>query len=177
VSANVIVVVNHPRDFPSSIPGAHVVSASTYLTDPSYGETRSARVLNLCRADRYQGRGYYVSLLAEARGHRPIPEVKAIRDLQTSDFDHLLSEDTLAQIRQLLATCSDQVLEVDAYFGHDPEGRSEVLCQQLFSELHVPLLRAAFEQRDGQWHLREMRILSAGDIPDAKRTTMVEYAL
>jgi len=103
VTTSLIFVVNHPREFPAAVPGAEVVSASTYLTDPAYGENRLARVLNLCRADRYQGRGYYVSLLAEARGHNPLPEVKTIRDLQTGDFEHLLDEDTLAQLRQALA--------------------------------------------------------------------------
>src|SRR5436190_187510 len=36
---NIIFVVNHPREFPCAIPGADVVSASTYLTDSTYGES------------------------------------------------------------------------------------------------------------------------------------------
>src|SRR5204863_9677170 len=136
-----------------------------------------ARVLNLCRAERYQGRGYYVSLLAEARGHQPMPGVKTIRDLQTGDFDHLLTEETLAQVRQTLSTHSDDTCEVDAYFGRDPKGAMNALCQQLFAELHIPLFRASFARRDGEWHLREMRILSAADIDDAERSHVAEYAL
>ena len=51
---NVYVVVNHRRDFPEAMDGASVVSAREYFTDPAYSESRGARVLNLCRTDRYQ---------------------------------------------------------------------------------------------------------------------------
>ena len=123
-----------------------VVSASTYLTDPAYGDGRLARVVNLCRADRYQGRGYYVSLLAEARGHQPLPDVRTIRDLQTGDIAHLLNDDSMAPIRQTLASCEGDRCDIDAYFGRDASGASDPLRQQLFSLLRVPLVRAAFER-------------------------------
>ena len=80
---NVLVVVNHARDWPfehrrrARRHGARISDRSARTP-----KTMSARVMNLCRTDRYQGRGYYVSLLAEARGHRPLPEVKTIGDLQ-----------------------------------------------------------------------------------------------
>jgi glutathione synthase/RimK-type ligase-like ATP-grasp enzyme len=174
---NVIFVVHHPRDFPCAVPGADVVSASTYLTDPGYGESRHAQVLNLCRADRYQGRGYYVSLLAEARGHRPLPEVKAIRDVQSNDFDHLLTEETRALAQQALSTHDDETCDVDSYFGRDPKGKTDSLCQQLFAQLRIPLLRASFERRNGEWQLGRMRILSAADIPSAHHHIVVDAAV
>jgi hypothetical protein len=52
-----LVVVNHPRDWPFDIAGMQVVTAGEYLGDPAYGDNPSARVLNLCPTDRYQGRG------------------------------------------------------------------------------------------------------------------------
>ena len=41
------------------------------------------RVFNLCRTYRYQTLGYYVSLLAAARGHRPLPTVATLQDLRS----------------------------------------------------------------------------------------------
>ncbi len=41
------------------------------------------KLFNLCRSYRYQSSGYYVSLLAEARGHKPQPNVTAIQDLKS----------------------------------------------------------------------------------------------
>ena len=49
--------------------------ARVFLTDPAWTQLRGARVVNLCKSYRYQSRGYYVSLLSEARGHRALPKV------------------------------------------------------------------------------------------------------
>ena len=77
-----LIVVNNPRDWPLDIPGVSVVPARAYLTDPAYGGDRTARVFNLCKSYRYQPLGYYVSLLAEARGHNSLPRTTHIADTQ-----------------------------------------------------------------------------------------------
>ena len=64
----VLIVVNNVNEWPFHIPGVAVVDAKTYLTKPEYGEVRGAKVFNLCRSYRYQSLGYYVTLLATARG-------------------------------------------------------------------------------------------------------------
>ena len=142
---NVFLVINRPRDWPFEIPGAITVPASTYLTDPAYAENRSARVLNLCRTDRYQSRGYYVSLLAEARGHHPLPEVRTIEDIQADDLTHLVGASFNEQLQQLLANHSGARCEMNVYFGREPSGQHNELAQQLFNLLHAPLIRARLE--------------------------------
>jgi glutathione synthase/RimK-type ligase-like ATP-grasp enzyme len=173
---NVFLVVNHQRDWPVEIPGANVVSAREYLTDPAYSKNRPARVLNLCRTDRYPGRGYYVSLLAEARGHRPLPEVKTIGDLQTSLPANLQSGTFNDQLQRALANHAGDKCIVDAYFGRDPLRRNDTLSQQLFAALRAPLVRASFTRRDGQWRLSEVRILSATDIEPERHVFVAEAA-
>src|SRR6476660_1286769 len=129
---SVLVVVNHPRDWPFEIAGTRIVTARDYLTDPAYSENQSARVLNLCRTDRYQSRGYYVSLLAEARGHRPLPEVKTIEDLHNGEPFHFMSAGFSQHIQRALASTAQGRCEIDSYFGRDPAGVYEALAQQLF---------------------------------------------
>ena len=73
-----LIVVNNPRDWPLDIAGVTVIPARAYLTDPAYGGDHLARVFNLCKSYRYQTLGYYVSLLAEARGHKPLPRTSTI---------------------------------------------------------------------------------------------------
>ncbi|MGE5468852.1 MAG: RimK-like ATPgrasp N-terminal domain-containing protein [Ignavibacteria bacterium] len=63
------------------IPGAAVVAASSYLTDPAWRDAAGWSVINLCRSWAYQRSGYYVSLLAEARGHRPLPRIDALHEI------------------------------------------------------------------------------------------------
>ena len=45
-------------------------SFADYLALPEDTFRQPLRVINLCKSDRYLSRGYYCSLLAEARGHR-----------------------------------------------------------------------------------------------------------
>ncbi|MDA1259333.1 MAG: RimK-like ATPgrasp N-terminal domain-containing protein [Planctomycetota bacterium] len=68
-----LVVVESPKNWRLHTPGAQVVAARDYLTDPVLAAMPRARVFNLCRSQKYQTTGYYVSLLAAARGHRPLP--------------------------------------------------------------------------------------------------------
>ena len=162
---NIYFVVNRPRDWPFDIPGVTTVTARAYLTDPTYSDQRAARVLNLCRTERYQSRGYYVSLLAEARGHQPLPGVKAIEDLQAEDPAHLIFGDLREQIRQALASCARAECTINAYFGRDPTCELDALAQQLFELFQTPLLRATLVRRGNDWGLVQAKIMSADQIP------------
>ena len=71
-----LIVVERPENWPLEIPGTEVVSATDYLTDARFVELRRAKVFNLCRSYGYQSAGYYVSLLAAARGHKPLPSAR-----------------------------------------------------------------------------------------------------
>jgi hypothetical protein len=173
---NILVVVNHARDWPFEIDGARVVTARDYLTDPAYAENQSARVINLCRTDRYQGRGYYVSLLAEARGHRALPEVKTLGDLQARDLDQLLGSNFIDQLQRALSANHDETCIVDAWFGRDPQRRNDSLAQQLFAALRVPLLRAQFGREDGRWRFRNIRIVSPHEVPPEQHAFLAEAA-
>lgn len=78
-----ILVADHPQDWPSRLQGFEIVGARDYLTHPDFSAEPSMAVCNLCRSYRYQTPGYYVSLLAEARGHRPLPSVSVIERMRS----------------------------------------------------------------------------------------------
>jgi hypothetical protein len=64
-----LIVVDDPKAWTLGGHDGDVVSVSDYLSPPEPWP-RGVRVFNLARSYGYQTRGYYVSLLAEARGHR-----------------------------------------------------------------------------------------------------------
>ena len=103
-----------------------VDTARDYLTRPGVRRTAiDARVINLCRTDRYQGRGYYVSLLAEARGHRPLPDVKTVEDLQSRGACRAARQRRSTQlVQETLQHDETERFELDAYFGSDPGQRT-----------------------------------------------------
>ena len=172
----ILVVVNHARDWPFEIEGARVVTARQYLTGAAGPDNHSTRVINLCRTDRYQSRGYYVSLLAEARGHRVLPDVKTPGELDGRHLDRLLGAPFIDHLQRALADCNGTTCGIDAWFGHDPSGRNEFVAQQLFAALRIPLLHAQFERNDGRWRFRSVRITSPNDIPADQHRLLVEAA-
>lgn len=85
-----VAVTDAPGECRLPMPGIAAVAAPDYLLDPGWREARDFRVLNLCRSRGYQRYGYYVSLLAEARGHHPIPGVHLMKDYGGLDPSRLL---------------------------------------------------------------------------------------
>jgi glutathione synthase/RimK-type ligase-like ATP-grasp enzyme len=160
-----VIVVTSPHDFPLDIPGVTVVTARAYLTDPAYGGDKSLRVFNLCKSYRYQTLGYYVSLLAEARGHNPLPRTGTIEDLQSKSMVRILTEDLDDIIQKSLAHIASDTFELQIYFGGSTSTRYAHLGRQLFSLLQAPLLQTEFLRRDHHWRIRSVRPIGGPDIP------------
>ena len=81
-----LIVVDNPEDWPHALAGVEVIAARQYLTDSAFINRRNLRIFNLCRSYRYQSIGYYVSLLAAAREHRPLPDVQTIQSPSMFSF-------------------------------------------------------------------------------------------
>lgn len=173
---SILIVVDDPRDWPLDIPGVSVVPARAYLTDPAYGEGRSVKVFNLCRSYRYQSLGYYASLLAEARGHKPLPRVGTIEDLQSQNLVRLLTEDLDELVEKSLAPIKSDSFELSIYFGRNVASRHAALSHRLFSLLQAPLLRAHFERHRDRWRLRSVRAIAASGIPPQHQDFVVQAA-
>ena len=172
----VLFAVNRIQDWPFELPGSTVVTAHDYLTDPSFSTGIDAQLINLCRTDRYQGRGYYVSLLAEARGHRPLPDVKTIEDLQSKAHAELLAREVDVLAQRALHHDESSEFELVAYFGRDAAERHAALAQQLFQLVRAPLLRAHFQRVQARWRLVEIQAMAAGDVPPQHRALLVSAA-
>jgi glutathione synthase/RimK-type ligase-like ATP-grasp enzyme len=132
--------------------------------------------LNLCRTEPYQGRGYYVSLLAEARGHRPMPEAKTISDLRAGQLGNLVSTGFRDQVQRALESYVEDEIEIEAFFGRDPLKVNDQLSQQLFGVLHSPLISARFSRNAGEWDLAAVRLLGATDIAPEQRSFVAQAA-
>lgn len=169
-----ILVVERPENWPLEVPGARVVLARTYLTDPIWSTLRGVRVFNVCRSYRYQSLGYYVSLLAEARGHRPLPDVATIQDLKSYSLVRILSEELDDLIQKNMASLSSDTFPLSIYFGENLAKKYRTLSRRLFNLFPAPLLRAQFARRGGRWELRSLQPIGAREIPDNHRPFVIE---
>lgn len=173
-----LIVVNNPDRWPFDIqgPGVEVISARSYLVDPRYIDQRKVRVYNLCRDYRYQSVGYYVSLLAEARGHRPQPSISTIQDIKSPVVSRILSEDIDDLIQKSLAPIKGEQFTLSIYFARNLAKTYDRLSQQLYNQFQSPLLRAHFVKRDERWELQDISTISASDIPENHRDFVTNVA-
>ncbi len=169
-------VVNQPERWPFKIPGAEVVAARQYLTDSKYASMRNCRVFNVCRSYRYQSLGYYVSLLAEARGHKPLPRISTIQDLKSQSLIKVVSEDLEELIKKSLAHLQSEAFVLSIYFSRNLAKHYDRLSRELFNLFPAPLLRAEFKKGANGWVLTNINAISNQDVPDNHRESIAELA-
>jgi glutathione synthase/RimK-type ligase-like ATP-grasp enzyme len=171
-----LVVVENTGRWPFDLDEVEVVTARAYLTEDEYSERRGVAVFNLCRRYGYQTVGYYVSLLAEARGHRPIPSVATLQALGNASIARLVSEELEALIQRSLAPLKSDEFTLSIYFGRNLAQRYDSLARALFNEFRAPLLRARFAREGDEWRLLGVRPIPTSEIPEAHRPFVLEQA-
>ncbi len=170
-----LLVVDSPKRWGLHVPGAELVSAYRYLSDDTLAQGPGRKVFNLCRSFRYQASGYYVSLLAEARGHRPLPSVASIQDLKLAPVLKLASQDLDELMQTSLRRIRSETFELSVYFGRNLASAHDRLALAVFNAFPAPLLRVRFE-RDGRWRLAGIRFLGLADVPDSHRDFVAQQA-
>lgn len=163
-----LLVVDHPDQWPLEFPSTEVISADDYLRDTRFSSLKQARVYNLCDSYAYQTAGYYVSLLATARGHRTMPKVATIQDIKSRSL--LRADDELEElIQRSLHTIASERFELSIYFGCNLAERHADLSRALFNLFPVPLMRASFT-RSSKWRLVSLTPIPVGDLPASHRS-------
>ncbi|MFT4048124.1 MAG: RimK family protein [Solimonas sp.] len=171
-----IVVVDQRSDWPVHIPGIEVVSAWDYLTHEELTRARKVRIYNLCRSFAYQSTGYYVSLLAGARGHKPLPEITTIQDLKLAESPRILNDEVEELIQQSLARIGSAEYVMNVYFGRSMAKRHERLARALFNQFPAPLLQARFAFRGDEWRVETLGPIALGEVPASHHEFLYEAA-
>lgn len=171
-----IIVVNNPKNWLLNIPGIPVLSAREYLTNREIAALRRVKVFNLCRAYRYQSLGYYVSLLAMARGHTPLPSITTIQDMRSAVISRIVADDLDDLIQQNLRRLKSDHFTLSIYFGRNLARQYDDLSMGLFRLFQAPLLCVKFRKTDELWEVENVGTLNAGDIPENHRDFVIEAA-
>lgn len=164
MSKRTVVIVDQPSDWPTQVPGVEVVLARNYLVDPKWAGERYVRVFNLCRSYKYQSAGYYVSLLAVARRHRPFPDLMVVLDMKSRASVRTVDEELDDVIQASLAGIRSERFELSVYFGSNVAKRHQKLAKQLFARFPAPLFRANFQHGE-RWKLTSLAPIGFRDVP------------
>ncbi|MBY0544535.1 MAG: RimK family protein [Gammaproteobacteria bacterium] len=161
-----VIVVSKKTDWVYDLDDVEVISAKAYLTDDHYAELRGIRVFNLCRSYKYQSYGYYVSLLAEARGHKVCPNITTIQDLKSLSITRVISDDIDDMIQRKFAKLTSEKFTLSIYFGHNVSTIYDKLAKQLYSLFPAPFLRAQFVRKK-KWVLQDISMIPITEISEA----------
>jgi len=170
-----VIVASHKSQWPLSVEGVEVISPREYLTGKSYAECTSMRVFNLCRSYRYQSMGYYVSLLAEARGHRVMPDVTTLQDCRFQTLTRAVADDVEELIQHSLRHVHSNRFELNIYFGEATIARYRQLAHQLYSLFEAPLLKVTFERTD-EWTIQQVSPLPFTRVPPDDHPMVLAFA-
>jgi glutathione synthase/RimK-type ligase-like ATP-grasp enzyme len=173
--SKLVIVVEKASDWGSYYPSDNVVPAPDYLKEPIAIDDERVQVINLCRSYKYLGVGYYVSLLAEARGHKVIPSVRTINDLRKRALYGLDIEDLNQKLTKFLPEGSGDTTDfgVLVYFGETSYAPLADLARQVFETFPCPILRLEFE-RDKVWQISAIKPSSLHTLADPQEDSFAQ---
>lgn len=169
------IVVNQPEKWHIPVDNIAVISAREYLTNPEFSRIKKARIFNLCKDYSYQSKGYYVSLLAEARGHLAIPTVKNIVDLREPKLVRIVSDEFDDLIQHTLKGIKSQEFTLSIYFGQNVAQKYKDLSAMFYRHFQIPFLRVRFNY-NSKWNIKSIKAISSSEIPEEHKKLMLSYA-
>ncbi len=169
----VVLVTDTQQDWVDEIEGVETIDPKEYLTNDQWIARKNVKIYNLARSYAYQSFGYYVSLLAEARGHRPFPSVTTIQDLSSRTSVRLVPQELEDLIDKCLGPLQSDRFELSVYFGGNLATRYNKLSRELSNLFQAPLLRFEFSKRK-RWRLRRAHAIGLEDIPLSHRPFVIE---
>jgi glutathione synthase/RimK-type ligase-like ATP-grasp enzyme len=138
-----VILVDQPKDFPNADTPHKVITTSEYLARPRLFDAGRPKLLNLSRSYNYQSKGYYASLLAEARGHRVVPTVETMLELREAKlYEHALPEleDELNRSARRADFQPEGEIKLLVCFGISRDSRFEAFGRLLFDWFRCPAL-------------------------------------
>jgi glutathione synthase/RimK-type ligase-like ATP-grasp enzyme len=147
-----VILVDQPKDFPNADTPHKVIMTGEYLARPKLFDIGRPKLVNLSRSYAYQSKGYYASLLAEARGHRVVPTVETMLELREAKlYEHALPdlEDELNRCARKADFQPEGEFRLLVCFGIASDPRFEAFGRLLFDWFRCPALEITVDP--GTW--------------------------
>lgn len=161
------IIVENIKDWKSTYPNLQVITAKDYLTQESFFKLKNARIINLCRNYKYLSKGYYCSLLAEARKHKIIPTVRTLNDLSKKSIYSLDTENLNEQLQKVFQNNKNtdiHSIEVYIFFGICNHQSLQELAREIFEIFKCPLLKVEFRLKN-KWQISSIKPILFHQLP------------
>lgn len=147
-----------------------LLSAREYLSRPEPG-IGARQIINLCAVEDYLSQGYYVSLLAEARGQRAIPTIDTVTGLAWKNLykNHLkdLTRLIAGKVPEGFPHDGKSSIAIELFFGEPDLGWAKKLASRAFRLFASPILEIKLRKRKGAWQVEYIWPISSASIAPA----------
>jgi glutathione synthase/RimK-type ligase-like ATP-grasp enzyme len=166
-----VIVVEKRSDYRWSEKDPRVITAQEFISEGPNAAHRPRKVINLCRSFSYCSIGYYVSLLAEARGEHVTPGVETIVEMhQKSVALHKLRalDNTLGTLDAVPRSVT--AMSVQVCFGRIEDGELSDLAAAAFDAFRCPLLCIDLDRMEGNagWSVAAIKSIDPRDLDDSR---------
>ncbi|MEP2025640.1 MAG: RimK family protein [Reichenbachiella sp.] len=161
-----LIITENPEKWDLNFEGVTVVTPTIYFGEAEY-QSKKFKIINLCKSHQYQSVGYYVSLLAEARGHKVIPEIATLQDFRFPSLIKDDADDFEDMINESLKGILENKFELTVYFGHTGESAFSRLGALIFNLYQVPIIKVVFLRKD-KWQLQSLKTLHMNEIGESE---------
>lgn len=159
------IVVDSLTKIPDRFQDLPIITSSSYLSN-EYADRKRLKVINLCSHRKSLSTSYYVSLLAEARNHRCLPEAKTLHQIESK----LLIRDAIRELSELVQSSFRRItashFTLSVYFGTNLAKTHDKLAKRLYGLFPCPLVQYHFTKKEGEWKLQELVQLGLHQVPD-----------
>nr|WP_321405601.1 GNAT family N-acetyltransferase [uncultured Carboxylicivirga sp.] len=170
-----IIVINRPVKWPFPDVNAKVITVKDYINQPEYQNNPDLRVFNLCSSYKYQSYGYYVSLLASARGQRVMPSTTTIRDFRILNVIQSATYDIEEHISKALSKVEGTTYSLNVYFGQTQNKDFKKLSLKLYQLFESPLFKVVFVKHE-KWLIKDIQVLTLAKLPQDDLENVYEFA-
>lgn len=168
-----LIITETPEKWNLQSEGAEVITPSAYFSKPEYQESKAYKIINLCRSHQYQSLGYYVSLLAEARGHKVIPEIATLQDFRFPSLIRDDAEEFNDLIQSSLKSQTENKVVIHIMFGQVDNPQFSKIGVLLFNLFQIPIIQAVFVKKE-KWHLQALKPLHLKDLDESNSKKLQE---
>ena len=170
-----VIVINQPHKWLFREVNARIITVKDYIGNPVYQNSTEFRVFNLCSSYKYQSYGYYVSLLASARGQRVIPSIATIRDFRLINVVHSAAFDIEEKINRALHKEKGNTFSLKVFFGQTDTYGFKDLAVKLYQLFEAPLFKVDFIKHD-KWLIKDIQVLTLNKLNEHDLNFMYRFA-
>lgn len=161
-------------------PDCLILSATDFIAGHAPVDLRRQpriKIINLCNNYDYLGKGYYVSLLAEAREMRCIPSVSNIVTMNWKRHYQASLPELNALLEKTYTETPDEPLarSYTIYFGRAENAKIEPIGRRLFDLFRFPLMTVQIKfGTEGKWIIDTINPLPLSGVPKEKYDALNE---